>query len=166
MKTILETERVRLREFILSDADFILQLVNTASWLEFIGDKNIHTLEAAQKYIQTSLQKSYKKNGYGLWLMQLKETSKPIGMCGLVNRDSLEDIDIGFALLPKYERNGFTFEAAKATLHYAKNTLGIDKVVAITDAKNVASIGLLNKLGLQFEKEVHLSADDVVLLFS
>ncbi|MBC8756840.1 GNAT family N-acetyltransferase [Kordia sp. YSTF-M3] len=166
MKTILETERLRLREFKLSDADFILQLVNTPLWIQFIGNKNIRTHGVAEEYIQNNLQKSYKKNGFGLWLMELKETSKSIGMCGLVNRESLDDVDIGFALLPSYERNGYTFEAAKATLNYAKETLNIDKIVAITDPKNVASIGLLNKIGLQFEKEVHLSEDDVVLLFS
>ena len=107
MKTLLETERLRLREFTLSDANFVQQLVNTPSWIQFIGDRNIRTLEASQEYIQNNLQKSYEKNGYGLWLMQLKETSKPIGMCGLVNRQSLENVDIGFALLPTYERNGY-----------------------------------------------------------
>lgn len=166
MKFILETDRLRLREFILEDAEFVLKLVNTPLWHEFIGDKNIYTREAALAYIQNSLQKSYEKNGYGLWLMQLKDTSESIGMCGLVNRDSLDDIDIGFALLPTYERNGFTFEAAKATLQYAKNTLAIDKIVAITNPKNVASIRLLNKLGLQFEKEVQVTENDTVLLFS
>lgn len=107
MKTQLETERVRLREFTLSDADFVQQLVNTPSWIQFIGDRNIRTLEASQEYIQNNLQKSYKKNGFGLWLMQLKETSKSIGMCGLVNRETLGNVDIGFALLPMYERNGY-----------------------------------------------------------
>jgi len=166
LKTILETERLRLREFTVSDANFVQQLVNTPSWIQFIGDRNIHTLEAAQEYIQQSLQKSYEKNGYGLWLMELKKTSEPIGMCGLVNRETLENVDIGFALLPMHERKGYTYEAAKATLTYAKEALQISKIVAITDTKNVASIGLLNKIGLQFEKELQLSEDDTVLLFS
>jgi RimJ/RimL family protein N-acetyltransferase len=166
LKIILETERVRLREFTLSDTDFVLQLVNTPSWIEFIGDREIHTQEAALKYIEESLMLSYQKNGFGLWLMELKKTSKSIGMCGLVNRDTIEDIDIGFALLPDFGRKRYTFEAAKATLIYAKETLKIDKIVAITDTKNVASIGLLNKIGLQFEKEIQLSENDTVLLFS
>ncbi|MGH1384110.1 GNAT family N-acetyltransferase [Kordia sp.] len=166
MKIILETDRVRLREFSLKDADFVLQLVNTPSWIQFIGDRNIHTLEAAQEYIEISLQKSYAENGFGLWLMELKESSTSIGMCGLVNRDSLDDVDIGFALLPDYSRKGYTFEAAKATLTHAAKELQIAKVVAITDTNNVASIGLLNKIGLQFEKEMKLSENDTVLLFS
>ncbi len=166
MKNILETERLVLREFIIEDAAFVIQLVNTPTWIEFIGDRNIKTETAAQDYIENSLMKSYATNGFGLWLMKLKETSKPIGMCGLVKRDTLEDVDIGFALLPEYGRKGYTFEAAKATLNYAKDTLNIQKIVAITDTKNAASIGLLNKIGLQFEKELQLSEDDTVLLFS
>ena len=166
MKKILETERLCLREFTLNDAAFVQQLVNTPSWLEFIGDRNIRSLEASQNYIQNSLLQSYATNGFGLWLMELKETKIPIGMCGLVKRDSLEDIDIGFALLPEFGRKGYTYEAAKATMNYAKDTLNIQKIVAITDTKNVASIGLLNKIGLQFKKELQLSEDDTVLLFS
>ncbi|WP_298420203.1 GNAT family N-acetyltransferase [uncultured Kordia sp.] len=166
MKNILETERLVLREFIIEDVAFVIQLVNTPTWIEFIGDRNIKTETAAQDYIENSLMKSYATNGFGLWLMKLKETSKPIGMCGLVKRDTLEDVDIGFALLPEYGRKGYTFEAAKATLNYAKDTLNIQKIVAITDTKNAASIGLLNKIGLQFEKELQLSEDDTVLLFS
>lgn len=166
MKIILETDRVRLREFSLKDADFVLQLVNTPSWIQFIGDRNIHTPGVAEEYIKENLQKSYAKNGFGLWLMELKETSTSIGMCGLVNRDSLDDVDIGFALLPNYSRKGYTFEAAKATLTHAAKELQIAKVVAITDTNNVASIGLLNKIGLQFEKEMKLSENDTVLLFS
>ncbi|WP_298521183.1 GNAT family N-acetyltransferase [uncultured Kordia sp.] len=166
MKTILETERLRLREFSLNDTEFVLELVNTPSWIQYIGDRNIRTPGVAEEYIRENLQKSYSKNGFGLWLMELKETATPIGMCGLVNRDSLEDVDIGFALLPTYGRKGYTYEAAKATLQYAKEQLQILKIVAITDRNNVASIGLLNKIGLQFEKEMKLSEDDTVLLFS
>ncbi|MEM6720606.1 MAG: GNAT family N-acetyltransferase [Bacteroidota bacterium] len=166
MKTILETERLRLREFSLNDAEFVLELVNTPAWIRYIGDRNIRTPGLAEEYIQETIQKSYAKNGFGLWLMELKETNKPIGMCGLVNRESLDNVDIGFALLPKYVRNGYTHEAAKATLKYAKEKLKIDKIVAITDQKNVASIGLLNKIGLHFEKELQLTENDTVLLFS
>ena len=98
--------------------------------------------------------------------MERKETSEPIGMCGLVNRESLENVDIGFALLPIYKRTGYTYEAAKATLTYAKETLQIEKIVAITDSENVASIKLLNKIGLQFEKEIQYDENETVLLFS
>lgn len=166
MKKILETERLFLREFHTNDVNFILDLVNSPSWIQFIGDRNIRTEEAAKLYIENSLQKSYAQHGYGLWLMQLKETSKAIGMCGLVNRASLEDIDIGFALLPAYEKKGYALEAAQATMNYANSDLNIAKIVAITDKNNVGSKKLLNKIGLHFEKELKLSENDIVLLFS
>ncbi|AXG71756.1 acetyltransferase (GNAT) domain protein [Kordia sp. SMS9] len=166
MKTILETERLRLREFLLDDREFILKLVNTPGWIEFIGDRNIKTPGVAEEYIQDNLQTGYANNGFGLWLIELKATKEPIGMCGLVKRKTLENVDIGFALLPEYARNGYTYEAAKATLKYAKEQLKLDKIVAITDQKNVASIGLLNKIGLHFEKKLELTENDAVLLFS
>ena len=105
-------------------------------------------------------------NGYGLWLVLLKDNNEPIGMCGLVNRESLEDIDIGFALLPAYERKGYGFEMASATMIYSKNKLGIEKVVGITDANNTPSISLLNKIGLRFENELNLPEYNSALLYS
>ncbi|MEM6687527.1 MAG: GNAT family N-acetyltransferase, partial [Bacteroidota bacterium] len=115
MKIILETKRLRLREFSRNDAEFVLALVNTPSWIRYIGDRKIRTPGQAEEYIQETLQKSYAKNGFGLWLMELKETEIPIGMCGLVDRKTLDNVDICFALLPEYYRNGYTYEAAKAT---------------------------------------------------
>ena len=163
---ILETERLSLREFTLQDTAFIIALVNTPSWLEFIGERNVKTTQDAQRFITENLMKSYTTHGYGLWLVALKDTQVPIGMCGLVNRDTLEDIDIGFALLPEYASKGYGFEMAVATLKHAKHTLGIHKVIAITDPKNVASIALLHKIGLQYEKTMQLSDYDTVSLFS
>jgi len=165
-KKILETERLVLREFSIDDAEFILTLLNTPAWIEYIGDKNVRTLEDAVNYLENGPIKSYKENGFGLWLTSLKNNSTPIGMCGLVNRDSLKDIDIGFALLPEYSKLGYGYEIAYATINYANHVLRIDKVVAITDSNNVPSIKLLNKLGLQFEKTLNLSENDTVLLFS
>lgn len=165
-KRIVATKRLLLREFTLSDASFILKLVNTPSWLTFIGDRNVHTIPEAEQFLNNSLLKSYGDNGYGLWMVELIENNIPIGMCGLVNRESLEDIDIGFALLPEHEKKGFAFEAAEATINYAENTLKIDRIVGITNADNTSSIALLNKLGLYFEKELQLSEYDNVQLYS
>ena len=165
-KKILETERLILREFNIDDAEFILKLLNTPAWLEYIGDKNVRTLEDAVNYLEKGPIKSYKENGYGLWLTSLKNNSAPIGMCGLVNRESLDDIDIGFAFLPEYSKLGYGYEIAHATINYANHVLRIDKVVAITDSNNIPSIKLLNKIGLQFEKTLNLSENDKVLLFS
>ena len=166
IKKILETERLVLRELTTNDAEFILKLLNTPTWLEFIGDKKVHTIEDAENYLETGPIDSYRKNGFGLWLILLKEDSTPIGICGLINRESLDDIDIGFALLPEYEKLGYGFEIAYATMNYAKNVLGINKIVAITDPKNIASIKLLDKIGFQFEKTFRVAEHDTVLLFS
>ena len=165
-KKILETERLILQEFSIDDAEFILTLLNTPGWLEYIGDKNVRTLEDAANYLENVPIKSYRENGFGLWLTLLKNNNPPIGMCGLIKRESLDDIDIGFALLPEYSKLGYEYEIAQATINYANHILGIDKVVAITDSNNVPSIKLFNKLGLQFEKSLNLSENDTVLLFS
>lgn len=166
MKIILETKRLILREFRVDDAEFILNLLNTPGWLKYIGDKNVRTREDAVSYLENGPIKSYKENGFGLWMTLLKNTKTPIGMCGLINRDSLEDIDIGFALLPEYSNSGYGYEIAQATMDYAYDSLGIRKVVAITNSNNIRSIKLLNKLGLHFERKIKLSDDDLVLLFT
>ncbi|MFT5748299.1 MAG: RimJ/RimL family protein N-acetyltransferase [Saprospiraceae bacterium] len=165
-KIILKTNRLHLREFHLNDADFILKLVNSPSWLNFIGDKKVKNTAEAEKFIQEKLLVSYQINRFGLWLVELKTTNTPIGMCGLVNRENLEGIDIGFALLSEHAGQGYGFESATATMNYAKNTLQLSKVVAITNPENIASIRLLNKIGLQFEKKMMLSPIGSVLLFS
>lgn len=150
----------------MDDAEFILTLLNTPGWLQYIGDKNVRTIEEAVNYLENGPIKSYKENGFGLWLTLLKNSGTPIGMCGLLNRESLEDIDIGFALLPEHSNLGYGYEIAHATLNYANQVLRIDKIVAITDSNNIPSIKLLNKLGLKFEKKLKLSENDTVLLFS
>ena len=152
-KTILATERLTLREFSTTDAGFILILLNTPSWLKFIGDKNVHSIEDAKYYLIDGPLKSYRDNGFGLWLVLLKDSSKPIGMCGLLKRDYLENADIGFALLPDYEGLGYGFEMAKATILHSRTVLQLKSVVAITDVNNTSSITLLNKLGLHYEKK-------------
>jgi RimJ/RimL family protein N-acetyltransferase len=166
MQNILNTERLLLREFTLEDAPFILTLVNTPSWLEFIGDRNIHSIENAKAYLISGPMASYKTNGYGLSAIVLKEDNTLLGMCGLVNRDNTDYVDIGFALLPEFVGKGYAYEISSSTMAYAKNILGIEKVVATTNANNTSSIKLLNKLGLQFDKTVSLSVNDSALLFS
>ncbi|WP_103864258.1 GNAT family N-acetyltransferase [Aquimarina sp. I32.4] len=163
---ILETERLILREFDLSDYQFILELVNTPLWLKYIGDKNVKTDEDAKAYIKNTLLKSYRENGYGLWMVQSKQDYSPIGMCGLINRDSLEHVDIGFAMLPDYMKQGYGFEIANATINYTKHVIGLDKIIGITDVNNIASIKLLNKLGLLVDKTLQLSEYSSVLVFS
>lgn len=165
MKSI-ETERLIICQLSKEDSEFILKLLNSPGWLKFIGNKNIKTISDAENYIINGPVKSYSDNGFGLCLVKLKDENIPVGICGLIKRYSLEDIDIGFALLPEHEGNGYAIESAAAVLHYAKTDLGITKVVAITNKGNINSIKLLGKAGLKFERNILLKGEEEeVLLF-
>jgi ribosomal-protein-alanine N-acetyltransferase len=161
--TILETERLLLRQFTTDDAQFIFELLNEPSWIQNIGDRNIRTMDDARAYIVNGPRVSYEKNGFGLWLIVLKETGESIGMCGLIRRDNLEDVDIGYALLPKFWSKGYAVEAAHATKEYAKDVVGLKRLIGIVDPLNQGSIRVLEKIGLHYEKMIRLSADDIDL---
>ncbi len=160
---IIETERLTLRKLSTADAGFILDLLNQPSFIRYIGDRDVRTLEDAERYILNGPVASYERNGFGLYLTQLKESHIPIGMCGLIKRDTLEDVDIGFAFLPQFWLKGYAFESASAVLAYARNTLGIKKILGIATPDNTGSIRVLEKIGLKFEKMVKLSEDAVEL---
>lgn len=163
--TILETQRLILRQLTEADAEFIFELLNEPSWIQYIGDRHIHTLEDARAYIRNGPAASYKKNGFGLYLIALKETQEPIGMCGLIRRAGLDDVDIGYALLPRFWSKGYAVEAAQAVKEYARDVIGLKRLVAIVDPANEASIRVLEKIGLRYEKMVRLSEDDIDLKF-
>lgn len=150
MNTIFETERLRSRELTHIDTTFIIELLNTPGWLQFIGDKNVKTEEQAINYLEDGPLKSYRENGFGLYLVELKETTEPIGMCDLLKRTYLEKPDIGFAFLPTFGGQGYAHEIASALLVYAKEKLNIPAVMAIIVPGNRKSINLLEKLGLIF----------------
>ena len=156
---ILETERLVLRRLSSDDAQFILELLNQPSFLRYIGDKGVRTTEDAVRYIQTGPVASYERFGFGLYLVELRETAVPIGMCGLLKRDTLPDADVGFAFLPDYWSQGYAFEAASGVMSYGREVLGLRRIVAITSLDNDASIRLLEKLGLRFERLIKLSED-------
>lgn len=169
-KIILETERLTLREFTKGDAEFIYKLLNSEGWLKYIGTRNINTTADAEKYITEKLMPGYEKNGFGFYMTELKDNAglkdnTPIGMCGLVKREALEDIDIGFALLPENEGKGYAYEAASATMDYAKNVLGLKKIAGITVAYNKPSIRLLEKIGLTFDKMINMPDDKEELMY-
>ena len=164
---IIETNRLILRKFIIDDAGFVLELLNSPSWLKYIGDRNVKNLEDAKNYISDKLISSYIKNGFGLYEIILKKNNIPVGMCGLIKRDTLENIDLGFALSPVFTGNGYAFEAAFATLNYAKTVLKLERIIAITTTENKNSIKLLEKLKFVFEKMVLLSnEEEELMLFS
>ncbi len=157
--TVLETERLVFRQLCSDDAEFILELLNQPSFLRYIGDKGVRNAEDAIRYIQTGPVASYDRFGFGLYLVELKESGVSIGMCGLLKRDSLPDVDVGFAFLPGYWSQGFAFEAAAAVMAYGREVLGLRRIVAITSLDNAASIKLLEKIGLRFERLIKLEED-------
>jgi RimJ/RimL family protein N-acetyltransferase len=160
---ILETERLLLRQLTTEDAEFILQLLNEPSFIQNIGDRGVRTLADARLYLLNGPIASYAKNGFGSYLVILKETNESVGMCGLIKRDGLDDVDIGYSFLPKFWSKGYAVESALAVKEYAKNVIGLKRIVAITDPANEGSIRVLEKIGLRFEKMVQLSADDIEL---
>ena len=154
---IIETKRLILRELNASDALFILRLLNEPSFLRFIGDKGVRNLDDARAYILNGPVASYKLNGFGLYLVQLKTNNTPIGICGLLKRETLADVDIGFAFVPEVWNQGYAFESADAVMIYAKDVLKLTRIVAITDKDNEASGKLLEKLGLMFDSMIDLT---------
>jgi ribosomal-protein-alanine N-acetyltransferase len=164
---VLETEHLILRWLSAEDAAFILELVNDPAWLRFIGDRGVRTLEDARGYILNGPVAMYHRVGWGLYLVELKQSATPIGICGLIERVGLEDIDIGFAFLPAFCGQGYAYESASAMMTYAQDTVGLNRVVAITAPDNQRSITLLTKLGLSFEDMLRLGEDQPeVMLFA
>ena len=154
---VLETDRLILRQMTIDDAEFILELLNEPSFLHFIGDKGVRALADAREYILRGPIASYERHGFGLYLTVLKEGAVPIGMCGLLKRESLADVDIGFAFLPRFWAKGYALESALAVKAYGLDILGLKRIVAITNPDNEASIRLLEKLGLKYERLIRLS---------
>jgi ribosomal-protein-alanine N-acetyltransferase len=137
---ILRTRRLRLRHFTLDDAPFILSLLNDASWLRFIGDRNVHSLIDAQRYLKDGPFAMHAEHGHSLWAVTLADSDAAIGMCGLLKRACLRYADVGYAFLPHWRGQGFAREAAAATLQHARDALGMTKVVAVCSRDNDRSI--------------------------
>jgi len=157
---ISETERLRLRRLTLDDAPFLLTLVNDPAFLANIGDRGVHDLEGARRFLRDGPWTNQPKPGYGQFAVELKATGKPIGICGLLYRQALDLTDIGFAFLPDFRGQGLAYEAAEAVMRYGRTTLGLTRIVGLTIEKNRASIALLERLGLRFEKVIKMSDDD------
>jgi [ribosomal protein S5]-alanine N-acetyltransferase len=156
---VLRSDRLELREFDLGDDEFVLRLLNDASFLRFIGDKGVRTLEDARAYITQGPMESYRQHGYGLYLVTLRTDGTPIGMCGLVKREGLEDADVGFAFLPQFHSRGYASESAAAVLDYGRRRLELERIVAIAAPDNLASIAVLERIGLKYERTMRLPAD-------
>jgi [ribosomal protein S5]-alanine N-acetyltransferase len=155
---IIETRRLELRRLTPEDAPFILELLNDPLFLRFVGDKGIRTLDGARGYIINGPMASYAQHGFGLFLVSLKSDGTPIGMCGLLKREVLEDVDVGFAYLPRFSGQGYATEAARATIDYGRTVVGLKRIVAITAPDNAGSQNVLRKIGLRHEKTLKLPA--------
>ena len=150
----LETERLILRRFTLSDTAFIIELLNTEGWIKYIGEKNVKTADQARAYLENGPLKSYRNNGFGLALVELKEGRVPVGMCGLISREYLDHLDVGFAFLPNHTGHGFAFEIVTRTIKYAFDELKQEQLLAITLPHNYSSIKLLTKIGFNHDKNI------------
>jgi RimJ/RimL family protein N-acetyltransferase len=148
--------RLELRPLTVEDDAFILRLLNEPSFIEHIGDKQVRTPEDARTYIETGPQASRATHGFGLDCVKLKSTRQPIGICGLLKRDVLIYPDVGYALLPKFWSRGYASEAVRIVLMDAKQRLALERVAALVDSNNAASIRLLERLGFRFERMLEL----------
>ena len=156
--TNIETERLSLRELnIDNDAEFILELLNEPGFIQNIGDRGVRTLEDAHAYILNGPVASYARHGFGLWRVALKATDEPIGICGLIKREVLEDVDLGYAFLERHWGKGFAFESTATVKDYARSMVGLKRLVAVVNPNNGKSIRVLEKLGMKYEKMVRLA---------
>ncbi len=162
------TPRLSLRRFTEGDAPFALALLNDPGWLRFIGDKGVRTLEDAGAYLRDGPIAMYARFGLGLLSVDLKDGGQTIGMCGLIRRDGVADVDIGFAFLPAFRAEGYAHEAASATLAYGHGSRGLKRIVGFTNPDNTSSVRLLEKIGMRFERTVTLpdSAEELLLFVS
>jgi ribosomal-protein-alanine N-acetyltransferase len=156
---ILETERLRLCKLSLDDAAFILELLNEPSFIKNIGDRKVRTLDDACSYLLKGPIASYEKHGFGLWAVEEKESGAKIGMCGLLKREVLEHVDIGYALLPAFWSRGYALESATSVISYATTVLGLERILAVVNPDNESSIRLLEKTGFEYERMVRLGDD-------
>ena len=161
---IFETERLIIRPTSLEDAPFIYELLNSPKWLEYIGDRNIKSVKEAEAYITTKMLPQLKKLGYSNNTIIRKSDRQKIGTCGLYNRDGIKGVDIGFAFLPEFEKQGYAFESTTKLLEFGKQELGLNKISAITIHENLASQKLLKKLGLKYSRLIKIPNDDTELL--
>lgn len=153
------TSRLRLSSLQLTDTTFIKELVNTEGWIKFIGDRNIHTEEAAKTYVEKLLYSQH----IHYWIVSLQENGIPVGVVTLIKRDYLPHHDIGFAFLPEHGKKGYAFEAATAVLQDVVQDPQHTKILATTLKENTSSIHLLQKMGFEFEGEIDTDAEKLLL---
>jgi [ribosomal protein S5]-alanine N-acetyltransferase len=164
---VLNTARLTLRELTADDAPFIVELLNDPDWIRYIGERNVRTAEDARRYLEQGPIAMYRDAGFGLYLVTLSSNGTPIGLCGLIRREGLDDVDIGFAFLPAWRGAGYAREASLAVLDEGRDRFALRRVVAIVSPDNAASIGLLERLGFAFERRMRYASEgDEVALYA
>ena len=162
---MLNTKRLTIRRLSLNDADLMLAILTDAAFKRYVGDRGVNDLDAAKQYLQDNVLSSYRRDGFGMFRVARRSNDQAIGICGLVNREQLPGIDIGFAFLPEYCGAGFGYESAQAVLDYARIDLALPNVLAIVSPDNQPSIALLKKLGFVYQRMHSLSPDDETALY-
>lgn len=160
---LLQTDRLCLRRFVVSDAPFMHRLLNDPSWLQFIGDRNVHSIPDAERYLQEGSIKSYQDHGFGFYLVTLRDSGEPIGTCGFAQRPFLEHPDFGLAFLPEYTGLGYAHEISAYTLQYGYDVLGLNRILAYTTEDNKRSIALLTKLGFRYDRQIIVDQEELLL---
>ena len=160
---LLETERLWIHPVQIEDAPFVLELLNSAGWVKYIGERNVRTIEEAENYIRNRFLKHFEAFGFGVYSVKLRDNQESIGICTLLKKPYLDKPDIGYAFLEKFSGKGYAFEATKAVYDYAKSPLNIVEILAVTTLDNERSIKLLNKLGFHFDKNIFVENEEVKL---
>ena len=156
----LETLRLTLRRLEFDDASFLVRLLNEPSFIENIGDRGVRSIEDAHRYLREGPMAMYDKYGFGLWHVARRADGASVGMCGLLKRDNLADVDLGYAFLPEYWGQGFALEAGEATLSHGAGKFGLKRVVAVVSQGNASSIRVLEKLGFSYEGLFSMRPDE------
>ncbi len=165
-KTVAETERLLVEMIDLDDAPLFFNLMNSAGWQRFIGNRSIDTIDAAEATIEQGYLASYRTHGFGYYKISTRDDLEPVGICGFLKRDTLTNPDFGFAMLPNHEGQGLAFEACHATLNYGERTYGFKELDAITNPTNTRAINLLEKLRFRVAGTFrHEDGDEPLLLY-
>lgn len=157
---VLETDRLVLREVVEADAPFVLELLNSAGFIDNIGDRGVRTIDEAAAYIRERMLASYAEHGFGMWVTEQKAGGAPVGLAGLVKREGLDVPDVGYAFIAKAWGQGYAQEAAAAIVAHARAALGLTALAAITSPENYASMAVLRKVGFSFRGMIALPGID------
>ncbi|MEZ5456028.1 MAG: GNAT family N-acetyltransferase [Lysobacteraceae bacterium] len=164
---VLDTARLRVRHFTVEDAAWVLRLLNEPDFITNIGDRNVRTVEEAQTFLQQGPMLAYARDGFGMFAVELPSSGGCVGMCGLLKREFTGEVDVGYAYFPEYSGMGYATEAAAAVIAWGRSACGLDRIVGFVSPHNTASIKVLQKLGMQYEKHAPIAdGAEPILLYS